>query len=81
MCQPVSSSRVPARGGRAIECQPGESFSCKMPAKGAVRVQWQRTEPGGGERKDRERASHSRQMGHSKGIWDDDETRTRLWCY
>jgi len=30
-------------------------------------------EPGGGWRKDRERASHSRQTGYSKGFWDDDE--------
>jgi len=38
----------------------------------AVRCQW--TEPGGGERKDREQASRSRQMAHGKGFWDDDET-------
>jgi len=49
--------------------------SSKMRVKGAVRCQ--RTEPGGGRRKDRERASHNRQTGHSKGFWDDDETRTR----
>jgi len=38
----------------------------------AVRCKW--TEPGGGERQDREQASGSRQTGHSKGFWDDDET-------
>jgi len=53
----------------------GGEVSSKVPAKGAL---WcQRTEPGGGRRKDRERASHNRQMGHSKGFWDDDDTRTR----
>jgi len=39
-----------------------------------VAVRCKRTEAGGGERKDREQASRSRQMGHSKGFWDDDET-------
>jgi len=43
-----------------------------VPAKGAV--QCQRTEPGGGRRKDPEQASHNRQTGHSKGFWDNDET-------
>ena len=38
----------------------------------AVRCKW--IEPGRGERKDREQASRSRQTGHSKGFWDDDET-------
>jgi len=38
----------------------------------AVRCKW--TELGGGERKDREQASRSRQTRHSKGFWDDDET-------
>ena len=37
-------------------------------------VLYQRTEPGGGGRKDSERASHNRQTGHSKGFWDDNET-------
>jgi len=49
-----------------------EGFSSKVPAYAAVRCQ--RTEPGGGWRKDREPASHDRQTGHSKGIWDDDKT-------
>jgi len=40
-----------------------------VPAYGAVRGQ--RTEPGGGYRKDHERASHNRIMGHSKGFWGD----------
>jgi len=39
-----------------------------------VAVRCKRTEPGGGERKDREQASRSRQTGHSKDFWDDDET-------
>ena len=43
-----------------------------MPAYGAV--QCQRTEPGGGWRKDREGASHNRLTGNSKGFWDDSET-------
>jgi len=47
----------------------GEEFSRKVPAKGAVRCQ--RTELGGGRRKDPERASHNRQTGHNKGLWDD----------
>ena len=50
-------------------------ISSKVPAYGAVRCQL--TEPGGGYRKDRERASHNRQTGYSKGFWDDDETVTR----
>jgi len=61
----VSSSSVLARG----------EVSSTMPAKGAVRCQ--RTEPGGGRRKDHERASHNRQTGHGKGFWDDNETGTR----
>ena len=45
-----------------------------MPAKERrVVVQYKRTEPGGGWRKDCERASHNRQTGHSKGSWDDDK--------
>jgi len=71
----VSSSRVPAGGGGAVGCQPGRWISSKVPAYGAVRCQ--RTEPRGGERKDRQRASHNRLTGHSKGFWDDDETGTR----
>jgi len=39
-----------------------------------VAVQFKRTEPGEGERKDGEQASRSGQAGHSKGFWDDDET-------
>jgi len=39
-----------------------------------VAVRCKRTEPGGGERKDRQEASHSRQTGPSKGFWDDDAT-------
>jgi len=39
-----------------------------------VAVRCKRTEPGGGERKDRGQASRSRQTGDSKGFWDDDET-------
>ena len=39
-----------------------------------VVVQYQRTEPGGGGWKDRERASHKRQTGNSKCFWEDDET-------
>jgi len=54
-CQPVMSSRVPAR-------------------EKIVVVRYQRTEPGEGERKDRERGRHNQQTAHSKGFWDDDET-------
>ena len=69
----MSSSRVPANGGGAVGCQPREEFfSSKVPAYGAVRCQ--RTEPGGGWRKDCERASHNRLTGHSKGFWGDSET-------
>ena len=39
-----------------------------------VAVRCKRTELGGGEMKDREQASRSRQTGHSKGFWDEDET-------
>jgi len=53
---------VPARGGS----------SSKVSAYGAVRCQ--RTELGGGKRKDSQRASHNRQTGYSKDFWDDDET-------
>ena len=46
-----------------------------MPAKeGSVVVQYKRTEPGGGWRKDCEQASHNRLTGHSEGFWDDGET-------
>ena len=38
----------------------------------AVGCKW--TEPAGEERKDREQASRSRQTGHSKGFWDNEET-------
>jgi len=69
-CQPVSSSRVPARGEQWDDSR-GRNFSSKVPAYGAVRCQ--RTEPGG-ERKDRERASHNQLKGYSKGCWDDSET-------
>jgi len=41
-------------------------------ARGGVRCQ--RTGPGGGWRKDLERASHNQLTGHSKGFWDDSET-------
>ena len=50
-----------------------ERCSSKVPAYGAVLCQ--RTEPGGGWRKDRERASHNRLIGHSRGFWDDSETQ------
>ena len=43
-----------------------------MPGYGAVRCQ--RTEPGGGSRKDREWASHNRLTGHTKGFSNDSET-------
>jgi len=43
-----------------------EWCSSKVPAYGAVRCQ--RTEPGGGWTKDRERASHNRLRGHSRGF-------------
>jgi len=50
-------------------------MSSRVPAgERIVAVRCKRTEPGGGERKDREQASCSRQTGHSKGFWDDDET-------
>jgi len=43
-----------------------------VPGYGAVRCQ--RTEPGGGWGKDRERASYNRLMGHSKGFWGESES-------
>jgi len=39
-----------------------------------VVVRCNRAEPGGGGSKDHEQARCSRQAGHSKGFWDDDET-------
>jgi len=49
--------------------------SSSVPAKERKVGVWsKRTEPGGGWRKDREQASHSRQRGHIKVFWDDDET-------
>jgi len=50
-------------------------MSSRVPAgESMVAVQYKRTEQGGGGRKDHEQASGSRQTGHSKGFWDDDET-------
>jgi len=50
-------------------------MSSRVPAEERmVAVRCKRTEPGGGERKDREQASRSRQTGHSKGFLDDDDT-------
>ena len=50
-------------------------MSSRVPARERmVAVRCKRTEPGGGERKDREQATHSRRTGHSKGFWDDDQT-------
>jgi len=50
-------------------------MSSRVPAgERMVAVRCQRTELGGGERKDREQASRSQQTGHSKGFWEDDET-------
>ena len=50
-------------------------MSSRVPAgERIVAVRCKRTEPGGGERKDSEQASRSRQTGHSKGFCDDDET-------
>jgi len=50
-------------------------MSSRVPAgERMVAVLCKRTEPGGGGRKYREQASRSRQMGHTKGFWDDDET-------
>jgi len=50
-------------------------MSSRVPAgERIVAVRCKRTEPGGGERKDCEQASRSRQTGHSKGFWDDNET-------
>jgi len=58
---------------RAVGCQPVRSS--RVPAgERTVAVRCKRKEPGGGRRKDREQASRSRQTGHSKGFWDDDET-------
>jgi len=68
----VSSSRMPGGGGGAVGCQPGRRISNKLPAYGAVMCQ--QTEPGGGWRKDRERASHNPLAGYSTGFWDDRET-------
>ena len=71
----MNSSRVLARGGEQLGASRGGRYSSKVPAKGAVRGQ--RTEPGGGGRKDREQPSDSQQTGHSKGCWNADETRMR----
>jgi len=50
-------------------------MSSRMPAgERMVAVRCKRTEPGGGERTDRKQARCSRQTGHSKGFWDEDET-------
>jgi len=50
-------------------------MSSRVPAgERMVAVRCKRTEPGEGERKDREQASRSRQTGHGKAFWDDDET-------
>jgi len=50
-------------------------MSSSVPAgERMVAVGCKRTEPGGGERKDREQASRSRQTCHSKGFWDEDKT-------
>jgi len=50
-------------------------MSSRVPAgKRIVAVRCKRREPGGGERKDCEQASRSRQTGHSKGFWNDNET-------
>jgi len=50
-------------------------MSSRVPARERMVAVWcKRTELGGGERKDREQASRSRQTGHSKGFWDDNET-------
>jgi len=50
-------------------------MSSRVPAsERMVAVRCKRRETGGGERKDREQASRSRQTGHSKGFWDDNET-------
>jgi len=57
-CQPVKSSRVPARERIMV-------------------VRYKGGEPGEGGRKDREWASHNRQVGNSKSFWDDDQTGTR----
>ena len=47
-------------------------ISSKVPAYRVVRCQ--RTQPGGGKRKDCQRASHNRPTGHSKGFWGYSET-------
>jgi len=50
-------------------------MSSRVPAgESMVAVRCKRTEPGGGEWKDREQANRSRQTGHSKSFWEDDET-------
>jgi len=50
-------------------------MSSRVPAgERMVAVLCKRTEPAGGERKDREQASRSRKTGHSKGFWNEDET-------
>jgi len=50
-------------------------MSSRVPAgERMVAVRCKRTEPAGGERKDREQASRSRQLGQSKGLWDNDES-------
>jgi len=50
--------------------------SSRVPAwERVVEVRCKRTEQRGGEKNDREQASRSRLTGHSKGFWDDDETK------
>jgi len=57
-------------------------MSSRVPArKGNLPARCKRREPGGGWRKDYKQASRSRQRGHTKGFWGDDETGMRPWCY
>ena len=57
----------------AVGCQPVRSSRVTARER-MVAVRCKLTERGGGERKDCEQASPSRQTGHSQGFWDDDET-------
>jgi len=50
-----------------------------VPAAVEVTVQADRT--GRWEKKDCEQASHKRQTGHSRGVWDDDKTEAKPRCY
>jgi len=77
----IGQDREASGATRQRRCQPTRSSRCQLtmssrvPARErTVVLRYKRTKPGGGGRKDPKRASHNRQMGHSKSFWEDDET-------